>query len=223
MKTVPAVIRLYLAETRNPVLIFGSVLLAIFIATFAMLVYYEGGIVNLGGVTSIYIFCFVTSILSLNEPLPFLLGMNIRRVDFFKATIAYFTILAVFFSICITLLSVIERSLNSRFSTHLYFFSQFIDRPYTIVYEFFAHLLTILILMSLGFFIAALYYRAGRLGVFLLFTIAFLFIMFAGVFLGVSFEPLLNAPWKIAVNGCLIALVFATGSYVLIRRAPAKI
>lgn len=68
----------------------------------------NGETIYTGGLGTIYIFMFVTSLTTAIQLFPFTTGFSIRRTDFFLGTLTFITLISIFNSALLVLLSHIE-------------------------------------------------------------------------------------------------------------------
>jgi len=193
-----------------------------------------GGIVNpeegiyTGGVSSLYIYLFVLGIIIVPQTFSFALGMGVRRKDYFTGTLAAFIGLGAGSTVLLMLLSETEHSWFVGWGVGLHFFHLPFAHEGSLLLQAFTHFTLLLLMFCSGFFIASIYRRFGKTG---------MYIFSLGAFLIFGFTPLLISyydrwdeigrwveanvhtlndltPWLL-----ILAALFALGSFGLLRRS----
>ncbi|MFD3450098.1 hypothetical protein ACFDTO_36590 [Microbacteriaceae bacterium 4G12] len=125
-----------------------------------------------GGLSSIFICMIVIGIVTLTHSFPFVLGLSIRRTDFFLGTLMMVTIVSLSISVVLLALSFVEGDWGWGIGLH------FFNLPYlsdgSLAERWWTLFATAFHTTLLGFSIMAVYRRFGRLGLFVLFPIIFL-------------------------------------------------
>lgn len=227
-----ALVRLQLSNMKISLIIFWAILMFIFVLMLMLLVYNSESSVQLGGAISVYIYSYIVGIVILNETLPFSVGMNIRRKDYYSSSMIVFVILSLMMSTIITLFSKIETWFSEQITIDLAFFpSPFIYaisefRTDTAASEWVSHFVIVLFVLNAGYLIAAVNNRFGKLGMFTLSAIILLFIMIMSVFqLWGSLEgPLstIDSLSKLLLLIVLITVFFSGISYALLKRSVVR-
>lgn len=231
MNPIQAVARMQMNDIKLSLVIFWSILMTIFAFLIVLMHYVPNGTIMMGGANAVYIFCFITAIVTLNEIFPFSLGMNIRRRDFYASSMLVFGIAAVVLSTVLTILAKLEIWLSELMDFQISFFASLfmMSAPAfytdTIFKEMLSHIVIIFFMMCLGFLIAAIYYRFGKYG---MYTISALFTLFIMFIIVAPVEPLLevisviNSLWKLLLLLGSAAIIFSGISYLLLRKAVVK-
>ncbi|WP_309120912.1 hypothetical protein [Paenibacillus sp.] len=163
------VFKMYLKDARLSVIIFWSILFAIYFLMATVMTAVGEGEVNSAGVSPMYVYMFVSGIVGLRESLPYALGMNVRRKDYFYGVmIAAFSIAACFGAFA-TLLAVIEEAVTGAFDVRtISFFRVAWFERVSFVGEFAAHLVFLCFFFTLGFFFSLLQKRFGAISLYAL-------------------------------------------------------
>ncbi|TLS49199.1 hypothetical protein FE782_26580 [Paenibacillus antri] len=218
------IFKMYLKDARLSVIIFWSILFAIYFLMAAVMTAVDGAEANSAGVSPMYVYMFVSGIVGLRESLPYALGMNVRRKDYFYGVmIAAFSIAAAFGAFA-TLLAVIEEAVTGAFDvrTISFFRVAWFDRV-GFVGEFAAHLVFLCFFFALGFFFSLLQKRYGAISLYVLgaLSIVAVYLMhllgaWPSVFRWlISLDSVVTfALWLIPAVAVLVG-----GSYLLMRRA----
>lgn len=125
--------------------------------------------ITTGGVGSLYIYMFVAGIISVSNTLPFLLGFNVRRSDYFWGIGSAIGLVGVICAAGLTLLSFIENGVLDGWGTGLYFFHLPYFSQGALPVQFLIYFLLIVFLFYLGFMIACVGKRFGKTGMFAFF------------------------------------------------------
>jgi hypothetical protein len=232
MKPIQALVRLQFNDIKLSSSIFWSILMFTFILMVLLAINVPESSINQGGATALYIFSFVTGIMVINETLPFALGMNIRRQDYYSSSVLTFAILSLVLSTIITTLSSLEAwfaetlSINLAFfsSPFMYVFSDF--QTNTMVNEWISHAVVVFFVLCVGYFISMFFNRFGKVGMFTIATLSLLFIMLMSVFKQwdelLELLSFIDSLWMLLLVLTVIA-VFCSGiSFVLLKRAVVK-
>lgn len=181
--------------------------------------------IKTGGVSSLYIYMLVAGIISVSNTLPFLLGFNVRRSDYFWGIGRAIGLVGVCCAAGLTLLSFIEIDVVPGWGTGLYFFHlpYYSDGPAPV--QFISYFLLIVFLFYTGFLIACIGKRFGKTGMYAFFL--------AWIALGTVGSYVMTAQgywmdlWKwlsdqsmleIAGGTAPVTLICMALSYMLLRR-----
>ncbi|MBW5445596.1 hypothetical protein GE107_05905 [Cohnella sp. CFH 77786] len=183
---------------------------------------------NTGGVFSIFVYVFISGMITLKQTFPFALGMGIRRADYFLGTSAMSVFVSAITAALLILLSAAEARWTDGWGIrlhyfHLPFFHEGPEWQQTVTF--------FLLLQSLffaGFIIASIHRRFGRAGMYVFFSLLFLIFAFTPLLLSYydrwddigrwvqanirSLNDL--APWMVPLIG-----LCGLGSYAMLRRS----
>lgn len=225
MKPVWAVYRMYMVDGKTSFLIFWGILLAIF-ALSCGLVWYFSGSVQFSGAPAVYIFAFVSGIVSVREPLYFSLGMGVRRKDIYAGSLLYNVSHAAASALLLTVFARLEILLFSWQELPISFFANQWLSGKPVPVEWLFHAGAILMLLVSGFFLASVYHRFGMMGLFGLAAISLLL----GVLLSLTggFEALerlldgLDPAAGIASSLIITIVIHSALSYLCLRKLAVK-
>lgn len=184
----------------------------------------EGGLYT-GGLSSIYIYTSIIAMITVNQTFPFALGFSVTRKDYFFGTAATAVLVSAITGAVLYLLSTLENA-TSGWGVKLHYFHlpHFSDGP---IYEQLSiSILNLLHLFFLGFALASLYRRFGRMGL----SIFFLLFLVVGTSLGYAtvylewYKPIgdwFSGQTALGLSAWLIPLIFLYGaaSYRMLRKS----
>jgi len=226
VKPVRAVYRMYMVDGKTSFLIFWGILLAIFALSSGLVWYFSGGSVQFSGAPAVYIFAFVSGIVSVREPLYFSLGMGVRRKDIFAGSMLYYVSHAVASAVLLTVFARLELLLFSWRQLPINFFANQWLSGKPVPVEWLFHSGAILMLLVSGFFLASVYHRFGAMGLFGLTAISLLL----GALLSLTggFESLerlmggLDPATAIAGSLLITIVIHSALSYLCLRTLSVK-
>jgi hypothetical protein len=232
MKPIQALVRLQFNDIKLSSSIFWSILMFTFTLMVLLAVNVPESSINQGGATALYIFSFVTGIVMINETLPFTLGMNIRRQDYYSSSVLTFAILSMVLSTIITLLSRLEAWFAESLSINLAFFSSPFMYVYSdfqtniVVKEWISHALVMFFILCLGYLISMIFNRFGKMGIYTMSTLFLFFIMVMSAFKLwgslLEFLSFIDSLWMLLLVLAVIA-VFCSGiSFVLLKKSVVR-
>ncbi|MNI25760.1 hypothetical protein D3C73_794350 [compost metagenome] len=224
MNRVSSILRMHLRDKFTwffvPLLVVGSSFLVNYVLSFFM----EEPLYT-GGSASLYVYMFITGILSLAQTFPFAIGLSVRRTDFFLGTLYMAAVMSAIIAIFHLLLSWIEVS-SGGWGTDLHFF----DLPYLnegmVIEQFWTYFIISLTMYFGGFIISSVYRRFGMVGM-ITFSLVSLVLITIVVFLlsyygwwGDMFSVIFSQSASQLANWLVILLAINIGvSYVFIRKA----
>lgn len=224
MNRVAGIIRTHLTDKLSWTIIPWAVLASSFVCNLII-----GGVsddkIYTGGLASIFVYMLVLGITSIGQTFPFLIGLSVRRKDYFLGTTATVVIISVVSAIVLILIGFIEQQSN-QWGVDLYFFKvpYLTDGP--LLEQFWIFFNLMINLFFCGFIIASIHRRFGRNGLYFFFIILSLVIT-ASVYL-ITW----NKKWKVLLDwladitvielasGLLVlTLIYIGLSYLLLRKA----
>jgi len=187
----------------------------------------EGGIYT-GGVSSLYIYLFVLGLIIVPQTFPFALGMGVRRRDYVAGTLATFIGLSAGSTVLLLLLSEAENSWLAGWGVGLHFFHLPFVHEGALLLQAFTHFTLLLFMFCSGFFIASIYRRFGRTGMYAFSLAAFLIFGFTpllisyydrwddiGRWVEANVHTLNDlTPWLL-----ILVVLLALGSFGMLRRS----
>ncbi|MBC8081469.1 MAG: hypothetical protein H7X86_14070 [Gorillibacterium sp.] len=225
MKPIQAMLKLHYINGRFGFIIFWSIYLSIF-ALSTVLLYRFGDTSTTvsGGTIALFIFVFVSGIVSLKETFPYTLGMNLRRVDYMISIILAFISLSVCMGIVNLIMSFIELWIVNKLDVDLAFFSlaRSMNLGLTRVEELLINFSGLLQFSALGFLIAAIASRLKKNGMFIVGGAGFLVITLTpDEIWGSVYKTIIhlsNSVAGFALWVTLLSILWFCLSYLLIRR-----
>jgi len=180
---------------------------------------------NSGGLASLFVWMLAISATALTQTFPFALGLSVRRTDFFLGTAAMIGLVSVFSAVLLFLLSLAESEWAGGWGTHFTFFTFPFMTDLSMISRFGIFFIAILHCCFLGIFLASLYCRFGRNGLFVFFGCVFLALSALSVaattfgwWLGI-FNWLGEHLADLALWAALLTAVYILASYGLLRRS----
>ncbi|UVI30094.1 hypothetical protein [Paenibacillus spongiae] len=179
-----------------------------------------------GGISSIFIFMLIIGMILQQQTFPFAIGLSVRRTDYYWGTVAVSGIVIGVTSLLLMLLSAVEGELLEGWGVGLHFFylPHFSDGP--ILLRVWISFALMLHLFHLGFGIASVHRRYGKLGMLVLSLSVFLASSIAGFLLTYYrwwddlFEMLIGlSAAELASWSFPITVLYAIASYALLRRS----
>lgn len=180
--------------------------------------------INSGGLSSIFIYIFVCSLIVQGQTFPFALGLNVRRLDFFAGTSAMGVLVSAASAVVLLLFSLAEE-LSDGWGVSVHFFNLPFMDGISPLGRLGIYFVVMVHMFFLGFVIASIYRRFKRTGMFVFFAALFV-LMSVATFALTYFNLWLylfgwfaNHYMDIFVWMAPIAVVYALLSYAMIRRA----
>ncbi|WP_232229182.1 hypothetical protein [Paenibacillus zanthoxyli] len=179
-----------------------------------------------GSIVTLYIYSFVFSILLVGQTLPFAVGMNVRRGDYFMGTAIFVGVISVLSALAQTFFAFVEKEWANYWGSRLHFF----HFPYlsdgNVLKQFIVILLTLLMFNVWGFFLGSLHCRFRARGVMIFFAALLVII---GVFFSLpGWYPRLDAvgdwlyvrtAFELALWQIPVIILLGAASRVLLRKA----
>lgn len=224
--SIKGVAKLIWTDLRISLVIFWSILFAVFGIALYFTQRFANEVVVSGGSVSIYIFMFIVGVVHLHEMFPYVLGMNVRRTDYFLGALYTNTGLAVAMSVFVTLLALAEGRLAETLGWKMTFFRNPLLEGTGVAVDMLIQFAAFWLLFSVGFAISSLYRRFGRYGMYVTGTIVFVGAVLSTIFKG--WGPTLTWLWNL--DGLLdfglwllpAAALNWVVSYALLRWATAS-
>ncbi|OMF37044.1 hypothetical protein BK133_07495 [Paenibacillus sp. FSL H8-0548] len=224
MNKIASVIKMHRTDKWTWLLIPWMIMLSSFTVNFTISFFVDEPMIT-GGLSSIFIYVFITGIIILAQTFPFALGMSVSRTDYFWGTSVMILLSSIVSAALLLLLRLIETWTNA-WGSDLHFFKlpYLSDGPLLI--QFFVQLILLLFMYYFGFLIASTYRRTGRIGLFLIagiLLVLFTVLSFMANYLNwypAIFDWMVNqsaldyALWMLP-----LVLLFSASSYLLLRRA----
>lgn len=129
-----------------------------------------------GGLASIYLYMLVVGIVTLRDSLPFALGFSVRRTDYFLGTVGMVAAVSAVTAILLLLLSLTESELIRGWGVELHFFHLPYVNDGPLIGQLWIYFVVMVHMYFLGFAIASVYQRFGRIGMYVFFIAAFLLV-----------------------------------------------
>jgi hypothetical protein len=129
--------------------------------------------INTGGVSSIFIYMFVCSMVIQGQTFPFALGMNVRRTDFFMGTSVMGLLVSAASAVILFFLSVVEK-LTDDWGGHLHYFIIPFMNHISPLARLGIYFIVMVNMFFLGFVISSIYRRYKRSGIFVFSIVIFL-------------------------------------------------
>jgi len=224
MNRVAGIVRTHLTDKWSWTIIPWVILASSFVCNLII-----GGLSNdkiyTGGLASIFVYMLVLGIVSVGQTFPFLIGLSVRRKDYFLGTTATIAIISVISAIVLILIGFIEQQSN-QWGVGLYFFKvpYLTDGP---LLEQFWILFNLMInLFFCGFIISSIHRRFGRNGLYLFFIILSV-VLTVSIYLISLYEKWNELfEWfadisviELASGVFMLTLIYIGISYLLLRRA----
>lgn len=108
MRGISSVIKIHLRNKLSWFVLPWVIMLFSFLINLLIRVLIGGETVYTGGLATIYVFMFVSTLVSAVQMFPFSLGLSIRRMDFFMGTFIFIAMISVFSSVVLVVLSSLE-------------------------------------------------------------------------------------------------------------------
>jgi hypothetical protein len=121
-----------------------------------------------GGISSIYVYLFVTGIIVPAQTLPFALGFSIRRTDYYLGTLGYTILVCIFNGLVLLVMSIIEENINA-WGSEMHFFNLPYVSDGSVLAQFWVNFSLFMLSFLGGFLINSIYCRVGKNGMFLFF------------------------------------------------------
>jgi hypothetical protein len=180
-----------------------------------------------GGLASIYIYMLIVGIFSLKDTFPFALGFSVRRTDYFLGTAAMVISVSAVTAIVLLLFSLAESELTGGWGVQLHFFHLPYLNDGPLIGQLWIYFVVMVHMYFLGFAIACVYQRFGRIGMYVFFIVAILLVgacTFVFTYLkwwGDIFRWLSQySATELASGMVLVIAAYALVSFALLRKTP---
>ncbi|WP_062204254.1 hypothetical protein [Demequina salsinemoris] len=236
-RRIGAVLRIHLAGPFLTLIqpwIVTAVIFAVNLAVYGMIAYAAGGVSAIdddafkhgGSVSWVFVFMIVVAVQAMHFTFRFALGLSIDRRDYYLGTLAFFGMLAVTYSIGLTLCAGFERVTGGWWLNAAFFAPIPLDTAplVTVAYVF---VVGFLLAFAVGAFSASVWVRWGARGLYWYFgilafaVVGLLWSITAAGAWGDVWEFLsLTSLAEIATWALPLVAVCAAGGWLLLRRAP---
>jgi hypothetical protein len=220
-----------------PLMILGFILLiniaiwALVLSTVhgsAVIKHTEKGFGYSGGVFFIFIWCLIVAVQAINRTFPLALGFGVTRRDFYLGSALSFVILAIFFSIVLTVLSLIENATNGwGLGGHL-FNPNYFTAPHAST-RFAIYLCCFLFCLFIGAAVAAVYVRWKSTGMVVFFALFTLILLGVGTIITLTNNWVGFGRWVVDAGAIGLAAwslipsaVAAVAGFFILRRATPR-
>lgn len=178
-----------------------------------------------GGVSYLFVYMFVMGIIVVAQTFPYLIGMSVRRTDYFTGTVIMGVMTNVFFAILLLVFSILENSTNGwggRF--HFFHFPYLNDG--TILEQLLVYIIVFIHLFFLGFLISSFFKRFGGKGLLiaalitvLITSIGLVFIHYKGAWMDVFHWFANHTAAEISYWLIIPTIIYIGFSYTLLRKS----
>jgi len=180
--------------------------------------------INSGGLSSIFIYIFVCSLIVQGQTFSFALGLNVRRTDYFAGTSMMGLLVSAASAIVLSFFSLLEKW-SDGWGVNLHFFTIPFMNSISPIGRLGIYFVVLVHMFFMGLVISSIYRRFRRTGLFVFFTTLFVLssvasfsLTYYGLWLDV-FGWIANHYMEMFVWMAPIAVVYALLSYAMIRRA----
>ncbi|MDD9271071.1 hypothetical protein ACFPES_28895 [Paenibacillus sp. GCM10023248] len=184
----------------------------------------EDETMNTGGLFSVFIYMLVTGSVTLKDTFPFALGLSIRRKDYFLGTVAMASLVSLFTSVLLTVVSLLE-DVTGGWGVRLHIFKVAFLSDFSPIVACGIYFIILLHMYFMGFAISSVHRRYGGAGLLIFFIAAALltttgallfshFALWGLMFAWMAHHYLELFWWMVPVVAFYLAV-----SYGLLRRA----
>lgn len=177
------------------------------------------------GISYLVIYMFVMGILVVTQTFPYVIGMSIRRTDYFFGTVVMAIVMNICYGIMLLILTIMENATNGwGLKMRLFHFPYLNDG--TILEQLTSYVILLIHFFFLGFLFSSLGYRYGKKGMFITVLVAVLltsllsvFITHQGYWLDISNWVSSHTAVELAYWLMIPTLIYIFVPYKLLRKA----
>lgn len=201
------------------------IMLSVFLINFLVSFIVKGEMLYAGGLATMYIHIFVSTLVGIVQVFPFSLGFSIRRTDFYSGTLLLILGISIFTSILLLLLSGIENWTDA-WGNRMHFFHMPYLNDGLLLEQLAVYVIVLFTFALAGFMIGSIYLRYRGIVTFLF--LAGFFILLSGVVVTVTALEWWGQviDWIVGKTAfelslwCIpVAFIMALWSYTLIRKS----
>ncbi len=177
------------------------------------------------GISYLVIYMLVMGILVVTQTFPYMIGMSIRRTDYFFGTVVMAVAVNICYAVMLLILTIMEKVTNG-FGLNMRFFHFPYLNDGTILEQLTIYVILLLHFFFLGFLLSSLGYRYGKKGMFitaflviLITSLLSVFITYQGYWMNISNWFASRTAVEVAYWLMIPTLIYIFVPYKLLRRA----
>lgn len=223
------VLYLHQVMMRPPLIIFWSIVLAIQVILLVLMAVSSSedspSSLMLGGSGAVYVFMFITGLLTIKDTFPLALSMGATRKLYFLSTLYFYVLLALLQTVIMTLLTALEMFLDPLLE-HVNLYHYRLLGTNNLLELFMFHLVLLLMITMFGNTLASWAYKFGRMFWFGFGAFAILFFTLFIIFEGFipTYQWLASFPsyWSAIPYMLACLIVFSVLSWLPIRNVELR-